>query len=123
MINGTALLSAQNGTLNVNSSDWLDTATHGAINSFNTSEFTENTQGTLTTLLSWLTGIITDNSIADIVEDTTPQLGGFLDANGNDIGSATDEIEDIYIGTNNKIFWGDNQEVSQFFNGTVLITG
>ena len=48
----------------------------------------------------------------ELVYDTTPQLGGYLDANAQDVGSATDEIENVYIGTDNYIYLGDGQESS-----------
>ena len=41
----------------------------------------------------------------------------------DDIGSASDEMDDIYIGNNQKIYWGDNQEFSIYFNGTIGIIG
>ena len=67
---------------------------------------------------------VDDNEgISDIIEDTTPQLGGYLDTNGQNIGSTSDEIENIYMGTNSRIYWGDGQEMSEYFNGTHLITG
>ena len=59
--------------------------------------------------------------LVNIVTDTTPQLGGFLDANGQNIGATDDEIENIYVGTNTRIFFGDGQEASIFYNGTSLI--
>ncbi len=115
--------SSSESTLNVNSSNWLDTSTHGTIQGFNATEFTENIEGTLTILLSWLVGIIQDESIASLVEDTTPQLGGYLDTNTKDIGSTSDEIENIYVGVNTRIYFGDAQEASIYYNGTVLIIG
>jgi len=66
VINGTTLLSAQNGTLNVNSSDFLDTA-QGTISGVNSSEFNVTT-GTLTIYVQWLLDFITDNSIGTAVE-------------------------------------------------------
>ena len=59
----------------------------------------------------------------DLVSDTTPQLGGYLDANGQNIGATDDEIENIYVGTNTRIYYGDGQEFSTYYNGTTLITG
>ncbi|MCK5601606.1 hypothetical protein KAR91_07055 [Candidatus Pacearchaeota archaeon] len=59
--------------------------------------------------------------IASVVEDTTPQLGGFLDANAQDIGSTSDEIENIYVGVTTRIYFGDAQESSIHYNGTALI--
>ena len=59
----------------------------------------------------------------DLHDDTAPQLGGYLDTDGENIGSTSDEIENIYIGTNSRIYFGDGQEFSQYYNGTYLITG
>ena len=60
-------------------------------------------------------------NITEISEDTSPQLGGYLDANGQNIGSTTDEIENIYVGTNTRIYFGDGQDSSIYFNGTNLV--
>ena len=54
-----------------------------------------------------------------LVNDTTPQLGGTLDANGNDIGATTDEIEDVYVGDDNYIYYGDGQDCKIGFNSTM----
>ncbi|MHA1302299.1 MAG: hypothetical protein ACTSPI_01170 [Candidatus Heimdallarchaeaceae archaeon] len=60
----------------------------------------------------------------DISSDTSPQLGGYLDTNGENIGSTTDEIENIYMTTNNKLYVGTAQEGEIFYNDTcVLIVG
>lgn len=59
--------------------------------------------------------------LEDLVDDTTPQLGGYLDTNGQDIGSTSDEIENVYMGNNSRIYLGDGQESSIYFNGTALI--
>ncbi len=59
--------------------------------------------------------------LKNIVEDLTPQLGGDLDANGFDIGNTTNEIQNVYISNNSRIFFGDGQEASMYFDGTVLI--
>jgi len=58
-------------------------------------------------------------------------LGYFFDADTyfadnnlldiNDIGSTSDEIDDIYVGTNQRTYYGDGQEGSIFYNGTALI--
>ena len=56
-----------------------------------------------------------------LADDTSPQLGGYLDANGNNIGSTSDEIENIYIGVNTKLYLGDGQEGEVFWDGTKLI--
>lgn len=70
-------------------------------------------------IYDWAVGLFLQN----VVQDTTPQLGGYLDTNTQNIGSTTDEIENIYMATNSRIYWGDGQEMSQYFNGTHLITG
>ncbi len=67
-------------------------------------------------------GTIGDTSTCrGIVSDTSPQLGGYLDTNGNNLGSTTDEIENIYITTNNKIFLGTGQEGEIFYDGTKIV--
>ncbi len=56
-------------------------------------------------------------------------FNGFLNLTGNNItnvdniGTTSNEINNIYMATNARIYFGDNQEVSQYFNGTVLISG
>ncbi len=67
-------------------------------------------------------GTIGDTSTCrGIVSDTSPQLGGYLDTNGQNIGSTTDEIENIYITTNNKIFLGTGQEGEIFYDGSKIV--
>jgi len=39
----------------------------------------------------------------------------------NDIGTTSDEIDNIYIGTSQKSYYGDGQEASIYYNGTCLI--
>lgn len=63
------------------------------------------------------------NAITSLLSDTTPQLGGYLDTNGQNIGATDDEIENIYVGDNTRIYFGDGQDASIYFNGTVLIIG
>jgi hypothetical protein len=41
-------------------------------------------------VLSWATDV--DTGITDVVDDTTPQLGGMLDVNGNSLGDGTLEL-------------------------------
>lgn len=55
-----------------------------------------------------------------LLGDTSPQLGGYLDTNAQNIGSTADEIENIYIATNSKIYLGDGQEAEIYYNGTAL---
>jgi hypothetical protein len=65
-----------------------------------------------------------DGKIANLVEDTSPQLGGYLDTNGQNIGSTSDEIDNIYVGTSKRIYFGDGQEANIYYNGTnLVITG
>jgi len=59
----------------------------------------------------------------EIVLDTTPQLGGYLDTNGQNIGATDDEIENIYVATDSRIYFGDGQESSIYYNGTHTIIG
>ncbi|KKM22173.1 hypothetical protein LCGC14_1627970, partial [marine sediment metagenome] len=59
--------------------------------------------------------------LEDIVTDTSPQLGGYLDTNTQNIGSTTDEIENIYITTNSKIYLGTGQEGEVYYDGSKLI--
>ena len=48
-------------------------------------------------------------SIENVVEDTTPQLGGNLDANGNDIDMGTNIISDTKVGQWDTAYgWGDH---------------
>lgn len=69
-------------------------------------------------IYDWVIGL---GYLANIVSDTTPQLGGYLDANGQNIGATDDEIENIYIGLNTRIYFGDGQETSIYYNGTNLV--
>jgi hypothetical protein len=47
--------------------------------------------------------------ISNVVEDTTPQLGGTLDANGNIIDMGTNDITDTAVGNWNTAYgWGDH---------------
>ena len=67
-------------------------------------------------------GTIGDTSTCRGVDsDTSPQLGGYLDANGQNIGSTADEIENIYVGVNTKIYLGDGQEGEIYYDGSKLI--
>ncbi|KKL46012.1 hypothetical protein LCGC14_2349860, partial [marine sediment metagenome] len=61
--------------------------------------------------------------LESLVQDTSPQLGGYLDTNTQNIGSTSDEIENVYVATNSRIYFGDNQEVSIYYNSTALIIG
>jgi hypothetical protein len=68
-------------------------------------------------IYDWAVGLF----LQDVVDDTAPQLGGYLDTDGNNIGATDDEIENIYVGTNTRIYFGDGQEGSMYHNGTNLI--
>ena len=57
--------------------------------------------------------------LEDFVDDTTPQLGGTLDANGNDIGATTDEIENVFVGDDNYIYFGNDQDCKLGYNTTM----
>ena len=59
--------------------------------------------------------------ITELSEDTTPQLGGYLDADGNNIGATDDEIENVYVGDTTRIYFGDGQDASIYYNGTNLL--
>ena len=51
----------------------------------------------------------TDTGILNVVEDTTPQLGGTLDANGNTIDMGTNTITDTKVGQWDTAYgWGDH---------------
>ena len=50
-----------------------------------------------------------DEAIGNVVEDTTPQLGGTLDANGNTIDMGTNIITDTKVGQWDTAYgWGDH---------------
>lgn len=56
-----------------------------------------------------LQSLVESYSINNVVEDTTPQLGGNLDANGNDIDMGTNVITDTAVGQWNTAYgWGDH---------------
>ena len=59
--------------------------------------------------------------LQNLVDDTSPQLGGYLDTNGSNIGATDDEIENVYVGTNTRIYFGDGQESSIYFDGSTLV--
>ena len=51
----------------------------------------------------------TGTGLGDVVDDTTPQLGGTLDANGNDIDMGTNTITDTKVGQWDTAYgWGDH---------------
>jgi hypothetical protein len=50
-----------------------------------------------------------DSALQNLVEDTTPQLGGTLDANGQKIDMGTNDITDTKVGNWNTAYgWGDH---------------
>jgi len=67
------------------------------------------------------TGACLSTALQSIMTDTTPQLGGYLDTNGENIGSTSDEIENVYIAEDSRTYYGDAQESSIYFNGTDLV--
>ncbi len=81
---------------------------------YNTSMVT-HVESTNTSMKSYV------DEFKSLADDTSPQLGGYLDANGNNIGSTSDEIENIYIGVNTKLYLGDGQEGEVYFDGSKLI--
>ena len=62
-----------------------------------------------------------DTFLGSLVGDTSPQLGGYLDTNAQNIGSTADEIENIYITTNNKVYLGTGQEGEIYYDGSKLV--
>ncbi len=68
-------------------------------------------------IYDWAVGLF----LQSIVTDTSPQLGGYLDTNSQNIGSTSDEIENIYVGDTTRIYFGDGQDSSIYYNGTTLI--
>jgi hypothetical protein len=86
-------------------------------------------------------GIVTDNSsnwntaygwgnhasagyISNLVEDTTPQLGGTLDANGNTIDMGTNVITDTKVGHWDTAYgWGDHSTQGYFAKGSDIPSG
>ena len=66
----------------------------------------------------WSTTIATGSvGIANVVEDTTPQLGGTLDANGNDIDMGVNTITDTKVGNWDTAFgWGDHSVAGYLSN-------
>lgn len=59
--------------------------------------------------------------LISLAGDSSPQLGGYLDTAGENIGSTSDEIENIYMAQNNRAYYGNAQEASIYFNGTDLV--
>ncbi len=63
----------------------------------------------------------THSYLTSLVGDTSPQLGGYLDTNAQNIGSTSDEIENIYITTNYKIYLGTTQQAEVYYDGSALV--
>jgi len=54
-------------------------------------------------------GSLADSALQNLVEDTTPQLGGTLDANGQTIDMGTNDITDTKVGQWDTAYgWGDH---------------
>lgn len=69
----------------------------GAVTSFNTRTGAVTlSSGDVTTALGFTPSA--SGGLSNVVEDTTPQLGGDLDANGNDIDMGTNVITDTKVG-------------------------
>ncbi len=62
-----------------------------------------------------------DTGILSVKADTSPELGGYLDTAGQNIGSTADEIEHIYVTTNYRIYFGTGQEANIYYDGTHLV--
>jgi len=88
---------------------------------YNSSDFDYNDYYLKSNPYSFYNSTTIPTYLQNVVEDTSPQLGGYLDTNGNNIGSTTDEIDNIYIQTNKRIYLGNGQEASIYYNGTNLI--
>ena len=67
-----------------------------------------------------LTAASTAATSSDLVSDTTPQLGGDLDVNGNSIDFATDKTLSLKTGATNAVVNGITQHVQQ---GSLIING
>lgn len=63
--------------------------------------------------------------LANVVEDTTPQLGGTLDANGNTIDMGTNTITDTKVGQWDTAYgWGDHGAEGYLTNNqTITLSG
>ena len=87
------------------------------------------TMGTPSSLTAGTSNAVTATShthavsgfLESLAGDSTPQLGGYLDTNTQNIGSTSDEIENIYVATDSIIFFGNGQEASITYNGTALV--
>lgn len=69
-------------------------------------------------VLSWASA---SGGLSELLDDTTPQLGGTLDANGNVIDMGTNNITDAAVGNWNTAYgWGDHASAGYTSNtGTV----
>ena len=64
--------------------------------------------------VNWLDSVV---SGGDVVDDTTPQLGGTLDANGNIIDMGVNTITDTKVGNWDTAFgWGDHSTAGYLSN-------
>lgn len=66
-------------------------------------------------------GTTADSAMQDLVDDTTPQLGGDLDANGNAVGDAT-EHDNGNSGTSDTIDWGNGNFQKSTLTGNCTYT-
>jgi hypothetical protein len=63
---------------------------------------------------------ISTTALLNVVEDTTPQLGGTLNANGNSIDMGTYTITDAKVGQWDAAYgWGDHASAGYYVNGAV----
>ena len=105
----------------VDFSDYFTKAEILNLNYYNATDFDYNDYYLKSNPYGFYNSTTIPTYLQDVVEDTSPQLGGYLDTNGNNIGSTTDEIDNIYIQTNKRIYLGNGQEASIYYNGTNLI--
>ena len=101
--------------------------TEAYVNTQNTSmkNYGDSTFQTILTNAAGLYSALSDVTLflESLIDDTSPQLGGYLDTNAQNIGSTSDEIENIYVGDNTRVYFGDSQDASIYWNGSALITG
>lgn len=94
---------------------------------YNSTDFDINDYSTSAIMLGYNYYNSTDFDINDYRTLTNNTFEADIDLNDhnlidvNDIGTTTDEIDDVYIGTNQRIYFGDGQESSIYFNGSHLI--
>tara|TARA_Y100000389_G_scaffold198025_1_gene233753 strand:+ start:18687 stop:20573 length:1887 start_codon:yes stop_codon:yes gene_type:complete len=121
-VNGNSIVSASNGNIaitpNGSGKVILDGLSHPTSDGTNGQVLTTDGSGNLT-----FTNKTTDTGILNVVEDTTPQLGGSLDVNGNAIVSASDgNISINPDGTGKVIIDGLSHPTSDGTSGQALVT-